>query len=210
MFTSLKVVSMAAVCCAATRRSATRLRSRDIGSRRVSPCGTTGAADAAGSGALGFCSGAGSLTAAGMTERCRRRLRGLFGRRGRSGTLPGLDHRHHFVGLDHGALGLTQLDQDAGCRRGNFQDHLVGFQVDQGFVARDHLADLLAPRQQGAAGHRIGQRRHAHFNFHRGSPARRSAALPVPRGGATGSPTPARRRLGGRRNGSACRPVRNG
>src|SRR3569833_2887280 len=53
MFTSLKVVSMAAVCCAATRRSATRWRRRDIGSRRRSPGVAAGNSGVAGKGAEG-------------------------------------------------------------------------------------------------------------------------------------------------------------
>jgi hypothetical protein len=60
-------------------------------------------------------------------------------------------------GSDGAAVDLDDLGDDAGGRRRQLEDHLVGFDIDQVFVAGDRFADLLVPCQQGRFGDRLGQ-----------------------------------------------------
>ncbi len=98
--------------------------------------------------------------------RLRYRSRGPFGRlghgRGRIGR--SIDHGDDFARDHRAAIALDDLGNDAARRRGKFQHHLVGFDVDQVFVAGNGLAHFLVPAQQRRLGHRFGQLRYFHFD----------------------------------------------
>jgi len=110
--------------------------------------------------------------------RCRRRDRlrghragrglGRLGRgrrrRGGAGLALGVDLRDHLLGHDGGTVARHDLAEHAGGRRGDFQHHLVGLDLDQDLVLRHGFAGLLLPLQQGGLGNRFGQLRDLDFN----------------------------------------------
>jgi hypothetical protein len=66
--------------------------------------------------------------------------------RGRcAGRGRGVDAGDQLVGRDGGAIGLHQFGQHAGGRRGDFEHHLVGLDLDQDLVHRHGFAGLLLP-----------------------------------------------------------------
>ena len=86
-------------------------------------------------------------------------------RRGRAGGGFGVDDGDQLIGHDRGAVPLLDVGDHAGRRRGQFQHHLVGLDVDQVLVTGDSVADFLVPLQQRGLGHRLGQLRHLDFNL---------------------------------------------
>ena len=95
-----------------------------------------------------------------------RRLGGSSGlRRGRTGGGFGVDDGDQLIGHDRGAVALLDVGDHASRRRGQFQHHLVGLDVDQVLVTGDGVADFLVPLQQRGLGHRLGQLRHLDFNL---------------------------------------------
>jgi hypothetical protein len=73
------------------------------------------------------------------------------------GRTVGVDDGDHFVSNDGGAVALDDLDDHASGRCWQFQNHFVGFDIDQVFVARDWFADFLVPGQQGCFSDRFRQ-----------------------------------------------------
>jgi hypothetical protein len=76
----------------------------------------------------------------------------------------GIDAGDQFARNNSITVGLDDLNQHAGTRRRNFQDDLVGFDVDQVFVARNGFADFLFPGRQGAFGDGLGKLGNLDFN----------------------------------------------
>src|SRR5438034_518294 len=118
MSSSLKVVRMAAVCCAWTRRSAIR--------RRIVP--------------------------------------GSRGRGGARATVL-LDARHQLADRDLLARRLHDA-QHAGPLGRELHARLVGLELEQDVVRLDRLAVLLRPAHDDPLGHRLAERRDAHFERH--------------------------------------------
>jgi hypothetical protein len=58
---------------------------------------------------------------------------------------------------------LHDLAQHAGGRRGHFEHHLVGLDLDQDLIHGHGITGLLLPRQQGGFGHGFGQLRNLDF-----------------------------------------------
>src|SRR5699024_6239635 len=87
------------------------------------------------------------------------------GRRSRGGGTF-LDDGQHLLAF-HGVAGfeLDFLDH-AVHGGGHFQHHLVGFEVDQVFVAADGITDFLVPVGDGGVGDRLGQDRDFQFGGH--------------------------------------------
>ena len=96
-------------------------------------------------------------------RRCR--WNGLDGDRAGLRRCFGIDDRDDFVGDDSIAVGFQQLHDHAGAWRRQFQDHLVGLDVDHVFVARDGFADFLVPRQQGCFSNGFRQNRYLDFDL---------------------------------------------
>src|SRR5205823_1803966 len=141
MSISLKVVRIAAVRCAWTRRSAIRRRMGLIGTRS-SP--STRAADGVG--------------AAGTSIRTGR------GRRGARAPVL-LDARHQLADRDLLACGLHDA-QHAGPLGGELHARLVGLELEQDVVRLDRLAVLLRPAHDDPLGHRLAECRDAHLERH--------------------------------------------
>ena len=79
----------------------------------------------------------------------------------------GINLRNDFFARDGAAAGLDNAHQHAFNRRGCFKHDLVGFNIDQVFVALHHFALLAMPRQQRGFGNRLRQLRHFDFNDHK-------------------------------------------
>ena len=60
----------------------------------------------------------------------------------------GIDARNQLISLDRLAVLLDDFNQHATGWRRQFENHFIGFDVDQVFVARYRLADLLVPANQ--------------------------------------------------------------
>src|SRR5713226_8867450 len=191
MPTSLNVVRIAAVCCDCTRRSATRWRRRDIGTR-CSGRPESNASILTGGG--NFCRLLEHVALGDPSVAARAKdLRGVdallrrdfLGSRHHRGSGPRFFRRRFFVGRrsccclrlgidlrDDVARGhrvaalLQDLDEHAvgGCRQ--LEHHLVGLDVDEVLIARDRLAFLLVPVEQRRLGDRLRQLRHFHFDDH--------------------------------------------
>ena len=104
----------------------------------------------------GRCCRGGSLRGFGLGLGFRR-----FGRLRRSRAF--LDDGDQLLALDGVAFGELELLDDAVHRRGDFQHHLVGFEVDDVFIAGHGVARLLVPGGDGGVGNRF--REDGNFDF---------------------------------------------
>jgi len=91
---------------------------------------------------------------------------GRLGRRGGGRLGLAVYHGDDFAAGDHAAVALDDLGEHAVLRGGQFEHHLVGFDVDQVFAALDRFADLLVPGEQGGFGYGFGQCRDFDFDLH--------------------------------------------
>ena len=101
-----------------------------------------------------------------LLRRLRHRRRRPLGRlgHGRRRIGCGIYDGNHFTRDDGAPVRLDDLGDDAPHRRRQFQHHLVGFDIDQIFVAGDGVAHLFVPAEQRGFGHGFGQLRHFHFD----------------------------------------------
>jgi hypothetical protein len=80
----------------------------------------------------------------------------------------GVDAGDQFARNDGFAIALDDLDQHASTRRRDFQNDLVGFDIDQDFIASNGFANFLFPGSQRAFGDGLGQLGNLNFdNAHR-------------------------------------------
>ena len=102
-----------------------------------------------------------SLGASGRSHRRRGcRDRRHHGSRCRNpGRSLGIDAGNHLITADGAATGHHQFSQHARGGRRNFQNNLVGLDLDQDFICGNGFASLLLPLQQGGFRHRLGQLR---------------------------------------------------
>jgi len=84
----------------------------------------------------------------------------------RGGAGFGVDAGDQFAGGDGFAVALDDFDQHAGGGRRGFEHDLIGFDVDEVFVARDRFAGLFVPGHQRGFRYGFGQRRHFDFDEH--------------------------------------------
>jgi hypothetical protein len=69
-----------------------------------------------------------------------------------TGLRGGIDARNHFARNNGLAVALDDFNQHATIRCRQFEDDLVGLDVDQVFIPRDGFAGLLVPGNQGRFG----------------------------------------------------------
>ena len=87
--------------------------------------------------------------------------------RGAGGGLGfGVDLGDQLTGGDAVAALLDDLHQHTIRGRGRFQHNLVGFDIDEVFIAGNSVAFLLVPADQRGFGNGLGQLRHFNFDQH--------------------------------------------
>jgi len=80
------------------------------------------------------------------------RLGACLGSRGRSSSLARLDQTQQVACLHRGAGRCRDLSKYAVHSGGDLEDHLVGFQIDNGFITAYRFSRLLVPGEDGGVG----------------------------------------------------------
>ena len=90
-----------------------------------------------------------------------------FGGRCRSaGGSFGIDFSQQLLRFHYFAVLNQNFHQHTGLRRGHFQHHFIGFDVDQHFVASHGFTDFFMPRKQSAFRYALRKYRYFYFNNH--------------------------------------------
>ena len=93
-----------------------------------------------------------------------------LGRRSGHDSVGRSNDGHHVVNRNRFTFLHSNLDQDAGSRRGNFCVHLVGRDFQQRLVSVDAVADLLHPPDDSALGDRFAHLGHHDLGGHDSCP----------------------------------------
>ena len=88
------------------------------------------------------------------------------GRSSSSGFGFGVDFSQQLAGSNGGAVLFDDFHNHTGLLGGQFEHNLVGFEVDQVFVAVHIIAHLLVPAHQGSFGNTFRQRGYGDFDNH--------------------------------------------